>query len=53
MLSLVAVVIVAAIYVSFRVHQSRAGGGAGQPPAGAALSIFVTDQLAGFREPYT
>lgn len=49
--SLVVLVIACAIYVSFRVHQARAGSGAGHPEAGAALSIFVTDELAGFREP--
>ncbi len=50
-LALVVLVIVCAIYVPLRVHQVRAGSGAEHPQAGAALSIFVTDGLAGFREP--
>ena len=53
MLGLVALVIVCAIYVSFRVRQARSGAEAGRPPAGASLSIFVTAELAGFREPYS
>jgi len=52
-LSIVALVIIFAVYIFVSLHQARAGGGAGSPKEGTTLSVFITDQLAGWREPYT
>ena len=50
--SLVVLIVLFVIYVPFKWHEVRSGRGTERPPDGAALSIFVTDELAGFREPY-
>jgi hypothetical protein len=49
--SVIVLIILCAIYIPFRLHQARSGSGAEQPPPDTALSIFVTDELAGYREP--
>jgi hypothetical protein len=51
-LLVIAVVVVAcAIYSAVSLHQVRSG--AGRPANGTKLSVFITNQLAGYREPYT
>jgi hypothetical protein len=50
--SVVVVVILCAIYVPLKLYETRSKRGTERPPKGAALSIFVTDELAGYREPY-
>jgi hypothetical protein len=50
--SVAVLIILCAIYVPLKLHETRSGRGMERPPEGAALSIFVTDELAGYREPY-
>ncbi len=48
----IVVVILCAIAVILGTQRTR-GGAAGRPTARDTLAVFITDQLEGFREPYT
>jgi hypothetical protein len=51
--SILILVILLAIYFPLRLTLERSGIRAGTPASGTAISIFVTSELAGYREPCT
>lgn len=50
--SLIVLVILCVAYVPLKLYLVRSGRGTEPPPDGASLSIFVTSELQGYREPH-
>jgi hypothetical protein len=48
---LVVVVILLVVYIPLRARTGRSGRSGEAPVPGTSLSIFFTDELAGYREP--
>jgi hypothetical protein len=49
--AIIILLILLAIYIPFRIRMTRDERSREKPAAGTRISIFVTNELAGYREP--